>query len=50
MAETKDFRRKELPVKYTMKMLYRWKFCEKIFKKVRKELEEVKSVSLKKKP
>jgi len=39
MAEEKDFRRRELPGKYTTKMLYRWndrRFENKYLKKLEK--------------
>ena len=52
-VEEKDFRRRELPGKFMAKMLYRWdngKFKEKYLKKLERNWQKWKSVSLKKKP
>jgi len=52
-VEEKDFRRGELPGKYMAKMLYRWdngKFKEEYLKKLERNWQKWKSVSLKEKP
>jgi len=44
MSEERNFRREELPEKYTVKMLYRWnnkKFKKKYSKKAGKELVKI---------
>ena len=53
MAEKKDFRREELPGKFTARMLYRWddgKFEEEYLKRLERNWKRWKTVSLKKKP
>jgi len=53
MMEEKDFKRGELPKKYTVKMLYRWddrKFEEEYLRKLERNWQKWKSVSLKEKP
>jgi len=53
MAEEKDFRRRELPGKYTAKMLYGWddgKFEEEYLRKLERNWQKWKSVSLEEKP
>jgi len=53
MTEEKDFRRRELPGKYMVKMLYRWddeKFEEENLRKLEKNWRKWKSVSPKEKP
>ena len=53
IAEKKDFRRGELLEKYTAKMLYRWdnrKFEEEYLRKLERNWQKWKSVSLKEKP
>ena len=53
MAEEKDFRREELPGKFTARMLYRWddgKFEEEYLKRLERNWKRWKTVSLKKKP
>ena len=52
-VEEKNFRRGELPEKYTTKMLYRWdnrKFKEEYLKKLEKNWQKQKSVSPKEEP
>jgi len=52
-TDERDFRRGELPEKYTAKMLYRWndrKFKEEYLKKLKRNWRKWKSVSLKEKP
>jgi len=52
MAEKRNFRREELPEKYTAKMLYGWndgKFKEKYLRKLERNWQKWKSVSLKEK-
>jgi len=52
MAEKRDFRRGELPGKFTAKMLYRWddkKFEEEYLKKLERNWQKWKSVSLEEK-
>ena len=49
----KDFRRRELPIKYTAKMLYRWddrKFEKEYLRKLERNWQKWKSVSPEKKP
>ena len=51
--EEKDFRRGELLGKYTVKMLYRWddrKFEEEYLRKLERNWQKWKSVSLEEKP
>ena len=53
IAEERDFRRGELPGKFTVKMLYRWndgKFEEEYLKKLERNWRRWKTVSLEKKP
>ena len=53
MEEEKDFRRGELPGKFTAKMLYGWddrKFEEEYLRKLERNWQKWKSVSLEKKP
>jgi len=53
MAEKRDFRRGELPRKFTAKMLYEWddgKFEEEYLRKLERSWQEWKSVSPEKKP
>ena len=53
MAEERYFRRRELPGKFTAKMLYGWndkKFEEEYLKKLERNWQKWKSVSLEKKP
>jgi len=53
MAEEKDFRRGELPEKFMAKILYRWdnrKFEEEYLRKLERNRQEWKSVSLEEKP
>jgi len=53
MAEKKDFRRGELPGKFTAKMLYRWdngKFEEEYLRKLERNWQKWKTVSPEKKP
>jgi len=53
VEKKKDFRRGELPGKYTAKMLYGWndgKFEKEYLKKLERNWQRWKSVSLKKKP
>jgi len=53
MAEERDFRRGELPGKFTMKMLYGWddrKFEEEYLKKLERNWRRWKAVSLEEKP
>ena len=53
MVEKKDFRREELPGKYTAKMLYEWddrKFEEEYLRKLERNWQKWKSVSLEEKP
>ena len=53
MAEDRDFRRGTLPGKYTGKLLYRWdngKFKAEYLRKLEKNWQRWKSVSLKEKP
>jgi len=53
MAEERDFRRKELPEKFIVKMLYGWdngKFEEKYLKKLERNWRRWKAVSLEEKP
>ena len=53
MAEKRDFRRGELPGKFTAKMLYGQddrKFEEVFLKKLERNWQKQKSVSLEKKP
>ena len=53
MSEEKDFRREELPGKFTARMLYRWddgKFEEEYLKRLERNWKRWKTVSLKKKP
>jgi len=50
--EEKNFRREELPEKYTVKMLYGWddrKFEEEYLRKLERNWQKWKSVSLEKK-
>ena len=52
MMEEKDFRRGELPEKYTAKMLYGWddgKFEEEYLRKLERNWQKWKSVSLEEK-
>jgi len=53
MAEKKNFRRGELPERYTVKILYRWdnrKFEEEYLRKLERNWQKWKSVSLEEKP
>jgi len=53
MAEEKDFRRGELPGRFTAKMLYGWddrKFEEEYLRKLERNWRKWKSVSLEEKP
>ena len=53
MEEEKDFRRRELPGKFTAKMLYGWddgKFEEGYLRKLERNWRKWKSVSPEKKP
>jgi len=53
MAEERDFRRGELPGKFTARMLYGWedgKFKEEYLKKLERNWRRWKAVSLEKKP
>jgi len=53
MAEERDFRRGELPEKFTVKMLYRWddgKFKEEYLKRLERNWRRWKIVSLEEKP
>ena len=53
MAEERDFRRGKLPGKFIAKMLYRWdngKFEEEYLRKLERNWQKWKSVSLEKKP
>jgi len=53
IMEEKDFRRGELPGKYAAKMLYGWdnkKFKEKYLRKLERNWQKWKSVSLEEKP
>ena len=53
IAEERDFRREELPGKFTVKMLYGWddgKFEEEYLKKLEKNWRRWKTVSLEEKP
>ena len=53
LAKERDFRREELPGKFTVKMLYRWndgKFEEEYLKKLERNWRRWKAVSLKEKP
>jgi len=53
MAEERDFRREELPGKFTAKMLYEWddgKFEEEHLKKLERNWRRWKAVSPEKKP
>ena len=53
MVEKKDFRRGKLPGKFTVKMLYRWdngKFEEEYLRKLERNWQKWKSVSLEEKP
>jgi len=53
MAEERDFRRGELPEKFTAKMLYGWnngKFEEEYLRKLERNWRRWKAVSLEKKP
>jgi len=53
MAEEKDFRRGELPGKFMAKMLYGWdngKFEEEYLRKLERNWQKWKSVSLEEKP
>jgi len=53
MAEEKDFRRGELPGNFMVKILYRWnngKFEEEYLRKLERNWQRWKSVSLKEKP
>jgi len=52
-AEERDFRRGELPGKFTVRMLYRWdngKFEEEYLKKLERNWRRCKAVSLEEKP
>ena len=52
-AEKQDFRRRELPGKFTVRMLYRWddgKFEEEYLKKLERNWRRWKAVSPEKKP
>jgi len=53
MAEERDFRRGELPEKFTAKMLYKWddgKFEEEYLRKLERNWQKWKSVSSEEKP
>ena len=53
MTEEKDFRRGELPGKFTAKMLYEWddrKFEEEYLRKLERNWQKWKSVSPEEKP
>ena len=53
MTKEKDFRRKELPRKFMAKILYRWdngKFEEEYLRKLERNWQRWKSVSLEEKP
>jgi len=53
MVEEKDFRRGELPGRFTAKMLYGWnngKFKEEYLRKLERNWRKWKSVSLEEKP
>jgi len=53
ITEEKDFRRRELPGKFTAKNLYGWddgKFEEEYLKKLERNWQRWKSVSLEEKP
>jgi len=53
IAEKRDFRRKELPGKFTARMLYGWddgKFKEEYLKKLERNWRRWKAVSLEEKP
>ena len=53
MVEERDFRRKELPGKFTVKMLYRWddgKFEKEYLKKLERNWKRWKTVSPEEKP
>ena len=53
MAEERDFRRGELPGKFTVKMLYGWdngKFEEEYLRKLERNWRRWKAISLEKKP
>ena len=53
MAEERDFRRGELPEKFTVKILYRWndgKFEKKYLRKLKRNWRRWKAVSPEKKP
>jgi len=53
MVEERDFRREELLGKFTVKMLYRWddgKFEEEYLRKLERNWQKWKSVSLEEKP
>ena len=53
MAEERDFRRRDLLGRFMAKMLYRWddrKFEEEYLKKLERNWQKWKSVSLEKKP
>ena len=53
MVEEKNFRRRELPEKYIVKMLYKQddsKFEDEYLKKLERNWQKWKSVSLKEKP
>jgi len=53
IAEERDFRRGELPEKFTAKMLYRWddgKFEEEYLRKLERNWQKWKSVFLEEKP
>jgi len=53
MAKEKDFRREELPEKFTARMLYRWdngKFDEEYLKKLERNWQRWKIVYLEEKP
>jgi len=53
MVEKKDFRRGELPERFTVKMLYGWnnrKFKEEYLRKLERNWRKWKSVSLEEKP
>jgi len=53
LVEKRDFRKRELLEKYIVKMLYRWsdrKFKVKYLKKLERNWQKWKSVSLEEKP
>jgi len=53
IAEERDFRRGKLPGRFTAKVLYRWddrKFEEEYLRKLERNWQKWKSVSLEKKP